>query len=55
VNGLRESLPPVELLVEDLAASASEAVITSTPLSRFLDPAALDPAAALEPIEKRVE
>jgi hypothetical protein len=45
----------VELLAQDLAADASEAVITPTPLSWFLHPPPLDPAAALEPIEERVE
>src|SRR5258706_16145394 len=50
-----ERFPCVALCGEHLPACRSQLVITSPPLSGLLHPAALDPAAFLEPVEQRVE
>src|SRR5688572_31986567 len=54
-DGGDEALPPRSLLSQDLLAGRSQAVIAPSPLTFFLDPAAGDPAALLEPVEQRIE
>src|SRR6185295_10378371 len=40
---------------EDVGASARQTVVATPPLAGLLDPAAMDPAPLLEPVEQRIE
>src|SRR3954453_9194412 len=50
-----EPRPVGALLGEHLPAGLGDAVVAAAALAGLLDPAALDPAAVLEPVEGRVE
>src|SRR5262249_53314666 len=54
-DGSRELAPGGALRREDVGARRREAVIAAAALARLLDPAPLDPAALLEPIEERIQ
>jgi hypothetical protein len=55
VQRREEGVPAAALVVEDFLAGGGEAVEAAAARARLLDPAALDEAAALEAIERRVE
>src|SRR3954468_15388766 len=54
-DGPDERLPGLPLLAQDAAPLRREPVEASAPLTRFLNPAALDPAAVLEAEQRGVE
>src|SRR5262249_49945406 len=54
-DGLDEIAPRVALRSQHARAGWRQPVVAPPPLARLLDPAALDPAALLQPVEQRVE
>src|SRR6266571_7737197 len=51
-----DEVPPfVTLRGKHLPAVGGQPVVASPPLSGFLDPAAIDPAALLQPVEEGIE
>src|SRR5215213_10660067 len=55
VDGLDKFAPAIALGREHLSACGRQAVVTTSSLSRFFDPAALNPTAFFESIEQRVK
>src|SRR3712207_5459433 len=54
-DGLDELKPRVALRRQNLLALGRQAVVAASALARLLDPATLNPAALLKPVEQRVE
>src|SRR6185437_8990820 len=55
LHGSHKFNPGVALLLQDEAACRRELVIAAAALAGFFHPAALDPAALLQPVQQRIK
>src|SRR5258706_4066230 len=55
VDGVGELAPRAALRREDARTGGGQPVVAAPALARFLDPAADDPAALLEPVQQRIQ